>query len=106
MGEAIKKGQKVKMEATQQEQMSYEELSKVAGEMQMQGQRLYEENIQLRQALGDQEKYARMSFLFEVIKYKDTFNKETVKKAAKELANTLYPKEEKDSSEQVESKEG
>lgn len=104
MGEAIKKGQKVEMEAAQQ--MSYEELSKVAGEMQMQGQRLYEENIQLRQALGDQEKYTRMSFLFEVIKYKDTFNKETVKEAAKELANTLYPKVEKDSSVQAEPKEG
>ena len=82
--------------ATKEEtqQISYEELSKMAGEMQMQGQKLYEENIQLRKALQEQGELARLNFLFEVLKADKHFNKDIIFLATEDIEAMLFPKEE------------
>lgn len=76
------------------QQISYEELSKMAGEMQMQGQKLYEENIQLRKALQEQGELARLSFLFEVLKADKHFNKDVIFLATEDIEAMLFPEEE------------
>ncbi len=76
------------------QQISYEELSKMAGEMQMQGQKLYEENIQLRKALQEQGELARLSFLFEVLKADEHFNKDVIFLATEDIKAMLFPEEE------------
>lgn len=82
--------------ATEKEtqQISYEELSKMAGEMQMQGQKLYEENIQLRNALQEQGQLARLNFLFEVLKADKHFSKDVIFLATEDIEAMLFPKEE------------
>lgn len=88
----------VKMDAkkglTTQEQpkkISYEELGKIASELQMQAQKLYQENHQLKIQLNNQSAVIRMNYLFEVLKNDKFFTPDDCYKCAEEIMESLYP---------------
>ena len=79
-----------KTEGPMQSKLSYEQLSEICRQMQMQNQKL---QVQLQQ-MGDFNFFKRLEFLFEVVKNYTMFDNFFVEKVVKELKELLYPKEE------------
>ena len=79
-----------KTEGPMQGKLSYEQLSEICRQMQMQNQKL---QVQLQQ-MGDFNFFKRLEFLFEVVKNYTMFDNLFVEKVVKELKELLYPKEE------------
>lgn len=77
-------------EANKSEKISYEDLVNVANQLQMQVQRLREENLNMRQEVA----IVRMNFLFDIVDKSDKFPEEIVVQAIKEISDSIYPSEE------------
>lgn len=91
MGEAkeVKKTEEVTEEKLkkQPKKLSYDELAKVASELQQQGQMLYQENQQLK----NQGLLIRIEFLFKILEHKDLFPLEYVTSVSEEIMEAMHP---------------
>lgn len=74
----------------QPKKLSYEELNKVASELQQQGQKLFQENQQLKAQINNQGPIIRMEFLFKVLENKDLFPTEYLVKVSEEIMEGLH----------------
>ena len=107
MGEITETVKEIKEQKEQAKKLSYEELAKVASELQKQGQKLFNENQQLKTQLNNQGPIIRMNFLFEIIKNDKYFDPAQCQMCADEIFESLYPKqlEEAEEEEVIESPE-
>jgi hypothetical protein len=71
------------------EKMSYEQLENVARQLSEQNRHLH---IQL-QAVNQENMFARLSYLFEVVRYKDSFNTDFVTRCVSEIEGIMTPPE-------------
>lgn len=78
----------------QPKKLSYEELTKVASELQQQGQKLFQENQQLKNQINNQGPIIRMEFLFKVLENKDMFPVEYTIKVSEEIMEGLHSTQE------------
>ena len=76
--------------------LSYEELGKICNELQMQGQKLYQENHHLKTQLNNQSLIVRTNYLFEVLKNEKYFTPEFCYQCATEIMESLYPNDEEE----------
>ena len=91
MGEITETVKEIKEQKEQAKKLSYEELAKVASEIQQQGQKLFQENQQLKAQLNNQGPIIRMNFLFEILKNDKYFKSDDCIKCAEEIMESLYP---------------
>lgn len=77
----------------QPEKYTYDELARIASELQTQGQKLYQENQQLKAQLQNQNIVLRLDFLFKMLDNRILFPSETVAKIVNEIDEFMFPKE-------------
>ncbi|MBQ9391975.1 MAG: hypothetical protein IJU02_07270 [Lachnospiraceae bacterium] len=87
----------------EKKKLSYEELENAARQISVQADALYKENLQLKQALQQENMgnlYAELNFKFKVLEYSNMFNPDFVGSIIENIEEIMTPKREQDNKEE------